>query len=133
MFNSAFLLMYLIGIVGYITPILTAAACLVIVLAGGWYIGFCDESNLEERQQGMGTCRTYVILASILFILAAAVPSKIALYAGAGQYVVEVAEIDDTLIGLRDLIDAKITELTIDSLESSADQVLVDVTATIND
>ncbi len=122
MFNSAFLLMYIVGLVGFLTPVLACAAGLITMLAAGWYIGFCDAKG-DDRIRGMSSCRTYVLIATLLWIFAAAIPSTTSLYAGAGQYVVEVAEIDDTLIGLRDLIDAKITELTIESLEETADQL----------
>ena len=124
MFNSAFLLMYLVGIVGFITPVLAVAAAIITALAIGWYIAFCDENNTNERIRGMATCRNYVLIAAFVWLLAAAVPSKIALYAGAGQYIAEVAELDDTLLGLKDLIDAKVNELTIRSLESTADTII---------
>ena len=45
------------------------------------------------------------------FSLAFFAPSENAMYAGAGQYVAEATELDDTLIGLKDIIDQKIEEL----------------------
>jgi len=57
----------------------------------------------------------YIWYISILVLLLIVAPSTNALYAGAAQYGIEVTELDDTLLTLKEVVDLKVEELLPDS------------------
>ncbi len=116
MFNEAFWFFYWVGVVGDISAALGAIFVITLIAAGFWaFIGAmqvdCNDMKPETYKKGL---KLFVLVACVCFAIDIVVPNENALYAGAGQYVAESTEIDDTLLKLKDLIDKKIEETASD-------------------
>lgn len=108
MFNEAFWFFYLVDLVGG----LTALAIVIAGFAGIVTFVMLLISALEESWDIWNQWRFTLIISFISAILfAILIPSETTLYVGAGQYVVEATEIDDTLLLLKEAIDQRIEEL----------------------
>ena len=94
MLNASFWLMYFVGLVGFITPILTGIAVITAICSIVWFIGGTEEPR-ETRDERWALARTFLTASIVIIIIASALPSQMSLYAGAGQYVVETTEIDE--------------------------------------
>lgn len=108
MFNEAFWLFYMIGLSDMIRGNAFAIA-LLLGLIGGIGITFVWTEVCEKT----GKRLTWLlgIFCTVLMVAGVFMPSKEALYAGAGQYVAEATELDDTLRSLKTLLDQKIEAL----------------------
>lgn len=109
MFNEAFWFFYWVGVIDSlnfsIVVILLIAAALTVASFPIYYI---DNVKGAKKWHTLGP-----IICLALFLTATFLPSKDALYAGAGQYVAEAGEVDQTLLNLKDLLDQKIAELSV--------------------
>ena len=105
MFNEAFWFFYLVNVAGNI-----AVICFLIAIVTGvasvvtWAIVFDGDKELKPL------AKVLVIIAVSCVTIATLAPNERALYAGACQYVAETAEVDETLLRLKKLIDQKIDE-----------------------
>ena len=114
MINEAFWFFYIVGLVGSVAP-LVAILTLINVCALAIMGLMCDNYGEPKKRATARFQRLYPRMVGInIFIILVAfiTPSKTALYAGAGQYVVQTTEIDDTLLQLKNILDTKIAELT---------------------
>jgi hypothetical protein len=115
MFNEAFWFFYMVGIVGQLW-----VAFAVFLGVGGISIlvvyAFIDDTLFgDERTEELikldKWARRWLVTAASIAIAAFFSPTEEALYAGAGQYVAESAELDETMLRLKKLVDKKIDEL----------------------
>jgi hypothetical protein len=106
MFNEAFWFFYWVNVVEYLTIFLTT---LGIASAFGAFVAF-GIWIFEEKKEARPYFISVTIFCVLCFFLAMFTPSTKALYAGAGQYIGETTEVDETLIRLKNLIDEKIDE-----------------------
>ena len=112
MFNEAFWFFYAISVVedlAILFTILSAGSIMGIIasfIAAGDYT-----MGKEGTKEALKFAKRFAISAVIFIPLAIAVPSKESFYAGAGQYVAESAELDETLMQLKKAIDKKVEKL----------------------
>lgn len=127
MFNEAFMFFWLIKLAGSLP-----ALFLVFGVACAVVLGFRATMHYEEagriRRYGQkekknreaeveweakGLRSVYKAVASVIVasLLAVAIPPESAFYAGAGQYVGTEVELDETLLRLKTVVDARIEEL----------------------
>ena len=114
MFNEAFWFFYWMDFAGSIKGILMFVPGVVLVLAMIGTVLTQDLWDSDEGEKFWGLWKAVGIPLAIIFFVGSFIPSERSFYAGAGQYVAESAEIDDTLLKLKDLIDQKIAEATSD-------------------
>ena len=107
MINEAFWFFYMVGIVDGLSAVFIVGAILSACVT--IYSLLCASIDGYDMTKVFKWCVPGVVL---LTLLAIAVPPKEALYAGAGQYIAEAGELDQTLLGLKDLLDQKIAELS---------------------
>lgn len=115
MFNEAFWFFYWVGIVGALRT-LASVFIAVGLVASIISFAFIDiDMYGDERKSAIRNLKRWFKRFSIAALSLGAVaflaPTEEALYAGAGQYVAEGAELDETLLRLKKLIDKKIYEL----------------------
>lgn len=107
MFNEAFWFFYMVSIVSNIGAVFVALGFIGLIWGlVGFFLWLDSECTWRHALLGLLTALFF----TTLFILT---PPEEAFYAGAGQYVAESAEIDETLLKLKDAIDAKIDNLVI--------------------
>ena len=108
MFNEAFWFMYWVSVADSISTIFGIVGAILVIASifacGCW---LCDDDENAKRPTIV-----FGAIAGLLISISIATPPTAAFYAGAGQYIAESAELDDTLINLKVLLDAKIEELT---------------------
>lgn len=116
MFNEAFWFFYAVGLV----TSFSAYVFLYTVVGILGFLGagvFLSEQDYDTREREWPkfakTFKKFFISVFALMLITFFIPNENALYAGAGQYVAESAEIDETLMKLKDAIDLKIEELTV--------------------
>ncbi len=111
MFNEAFWFMYILDLLDAIVSfaILGTMVAVIFAFAYGAYIDGIDDTD-EGWKRWWLRVRMAGAAAVFLIIISLLAPTPRTMYAGAGQYVAETTEIDDTLIGLKTLIDQKIAE-----------------------
>jgi len=106
MFNEAFWFFYWVGVVGYLTTffsILGAVSGIVAIFVGSTWV--------FDREKRAKPWFISLSIVGVLFIsLAILTPTTTAMYAGAGQHVAQMTEVDETLLRLKELVDAKIEE-----------------------
>jgi hypothetical protein len=111
MFNEAFWFMYFVDLVDATEGIAIVAFLVAIIFATCYGV---YTSETDDTAEGWARWFRYVRLAAIgafaFMLIAILVPSEKTLYAGAGQYVVEATETDDTLMNLKRLVDQRIAE-----------------------
>ena len=109
MFNEAFWFFYWVGLAGSLTEVFIGLAILTgfssLFIAG---MAFIEDAEWAKR----ALPRVVVPIFFGSLFMAVIIPSETALYAGAGQYVAEAGEIDETIISLKKLLDQKIAELS---------------------
>ena len=106
MFNEAFWFFYWVGVVGALDDALFALIVVVVIgTAFSFPLYYIEDIKQAKKWHTLGPVLAVVLTLAIVFL-----PSKDALYAGAGQYVAETTEVDDTLLKLKALIDKKIEE-----------------------
>lgn len=115
-FNEAFWFFYLVGIVNGLSQTLQFAVVLNTLALFGLLIAVLNTieygSGDKDFQIAVKWSKRAAISLAIIITLLVAIPSKEALYAGAGQYAVEATEVNDTLIRLKKLVDQRIAEET---------------------
>jgi len=106
MFNEAFWFFYWVGVVEYITVFFTAVSCVFGFIGFAGLVGWLADGMRGYKWPSIILLSVACVLVlSVIFI-----PTTAALYAGAGQYVGESVEVDETLLRLKELVDAKIEE-----------------------
>ena len=109
MFGEAFWFMYLVGLVGSVASTAVAIAIAGSVVTMLVFVIAAVEESTKLLRVAKRRLLPIVLVAAIIAVF---IPQPVALYAGAGQYVVESTELDDTLLNLKKLIDDKIKEHT---------------------
>jgi hypothetical protein len=119
MFNEVFLFFYLVSVLTSLTASITYLIVGVIILMiayivlGAIYIS--DEVPRDEVPAAWDRYRsrikTAVVTILLLSLATILIPNEKALYAGAGYYVAEQTEVTDSLMQLKDVVDARIEEL----------------------
>jgi drug/metabolite transporter superfamily protein YnfA len=105
MINEAFWFFYLVSIVGSIKGLFVAITVIATVYGGvGMFLWLDEECRVRHPVIG-------AICAFVFAILMILTPPPEAFYAGAGQYVAQTTELDQTLLQLKDILDSKIAEL----------------------
>lgn len=106
MLNNAFWFFYWVDALAAFTVlsgVITGVSGFLIVIFG---VGAMIESDAKILRFAWRALPVFCV-ATLLVIF---IPSRTAMYAGAGQYVAEVTEVDDTLLQLKELIDQRIAE-----------------------
>jgi hypothetical protein len=110
MVNEAFMFFWLVSLVEALVVICVLGSFVTLV-ACLFYATYADEiedatgASLPSAAKRLGAATV------LLWLVAALIPPTESFYAGAGQYVAESAELDETLLQLKDVIDQKIAEL----------------------
>ena len=114
LFNEAFWFFYMVEKFDAL-PGVAAGAFMVGLFVAVAFCMFteCKDDNLNAVF--IKWIRRYSVFVAVLAICAILAPPPIAFYAGAGQYVGEVAELDETLLKVKKLVDAKLDELSPES------------------
>lgn len=107
MFNEAFWFFYWVSVVTTLSVIFSVTAALGIFF--GAFLKGCYHFDNEES--ALKPSNWLLTIGAICLIGSIFIPPEEALYAGAGQYVIEATETDETLLRLKDIIDEKIEEL----------------------
>lgn len=106
MFNEAFWFFYWVGVIEYLTAFFTVIAIVstftMLITGIAWIID--DEKPAKPWFIGA------LVVTFLAFTFAMMTPTTTALYAGAGQHVAQTTDVDETLLRLKELVDAKIEE-----------------------
>ena len=112
MFNEAFWFMYAIGVVGYLKTLCTIVAALCGLVGVISLIMCTEEDDKDKVSRFLRFARIWAATCVAALLIAISIPTATSLYAGAGQYVAQASELDQTLLSLKDLLDQKIEELS---------------------
>ena len=111
MFNEAFWLVYLANLGSTLTGMAFVCGFIAIGILGPWGGALGDiHAPQSDWKIWRRTAYTLTAFVAMLGITAALWPPKEAFYAGAAQSVAQYAQVDDTLLSLKKLIDKKIDE-----------------------
>ena len=108
MFNEAFWFFYWVAVVSVATELFAIFGGLTTVASLIFNYGY----RVEDEESWGRAAKVLPIIATVFILTAIFLPSERALYAGAGQYIAESTEIDETLLSLKDILDDKIAELS---------------------
>jgi hypothetical protein len=107
MINEAFWLVYLANTFSS----LAFALGLLAVVMGAFSAVVVGVYVIEEAEPPPAFLWRVLAAAALAGLVAVALPTKEAFYAGSAQYVVELTEIDESALALKKMLDAKIEEL----------------------
>lgn len=115
MFNEAFWFFYLVSLTGSFEVFFMIVGVLGIIASLiAWIIAYVAPK--ENWADSYSKKLRWILPSFVLCVLMSMLmPPKEAFYAGAGQYVVEASETDQTLMNLKNLLDKKIEELADDA------------------
>lgn len=115
-FNEAFWLVYFADVLTEVRVM--SAILLVLGIVGIFVILIATDTSYKSgatKAEYEYLRKKYIsrLVAGMLvcFLVGTVTPSRTAIYAGAAQYVVEVTEVDATVMTLKQLLDSKIEEL----------------------
>lgn len=111
MFNEAFWFFYWVNVVAGISSVFHILAGVTAVGAIMCFGPGYTECREEDEACWLNRGKWLSIGAATLLTLSFLIPPEEAFYAGAGQYVAESAELDETLLKLKEAIDEKIEDL----------------------
>lgn len=107
MFNEAFWFFYAVDLAHAVATTFKFVAFFALV---GAFVAF-GLWKIEHFPQCKVPCRGLLIAFILAQLIALAIPSKTALYAGAGQYIAEETEITETLLNMKQVIDQRIEDM----------------------
>lgn len=122
MINEAFWFFYLVGLIDKLDNLLlisiitgTLSGLFVVLYFAiereDCYGGKDGEKLKAQIATAQRIAKIWVIAVLSIALITFFVPTKESLYAGAGQYVTEATELDQTMLQLKDILDEKIEEL----------------------
>lgn len=107
MINETFWFFYLVELVNRVSIIggvLMVASAFGIVVALMVY----EDAYGDDVKTALKWMKRSLVVLILSTIVTVFTPTEKAFYGGTAQYVVEIAEVDDTLLALKELIDEKI-------------------------
>lgn len=110
MLNETFMFFWLVSLAENVTGFLVmfAAICLIAIIPMG---AIAVDAYDKERTMWMKYIKRCVAMAIVSAVVGVSIPPPAAFYGGATQYVAEVGEVSDTLLKLKDALDAKLVDL----------------------
>ncbi len=111
MFNEAFWFFYLVSVVEglVMSAVIVASFSTFGVVACIFYL--TDPWDNDAKNKAIQLMKRFIMVVCISTSIAIFTPKPLAFYAGAGQYVGESVELDDTLLNLKKVVDEKVEEL----------------------
>lgn len=111
MFNEAFLFFWLVGIVEGLQVLFLIGGFVVICCAIPVCLYHDDHDDDDCKAKGPFRTKMTAVAGIIMVFIGALMPPPEAFYAGGVQYVGEAVELDDTVMRLKTILDAKIEDL----------------------
>ncbi len=112
MINEAFWFFYLVAIANSLENLFGIVGIVGIVVAL-FAVGIGHAPPKESWVDSLTQKLRWILpVFAVCVLVSVLMPPKEAFYAGAGQYVVEASETDQTLLNLKGLLDKKIEELS---------------------
>ena len=108
MFNEAFWFFYWVNVVASVSAIAFITLIVCSIASVFAVVIPLIEGDAEFVKKAV---RILIPIMAVSGLLGIFIPPQSAFYAGAGQYVAESAELDETLLKLKDAIDQKIDDL----------------------
>ena len=114
LFNEAFWFFYMVEKFDAL-PGFAAGAFFVGLFAAVGFGMFTEYEDDRLNAIFVKWIKRYYTVVAVIAICAVLAPPPVAFYAGAGQYVGEAAELDETLLKVKKLVDAKLEEMAPES------------------
>ena len=119
MFNETFWFFYWVNVASGLAA-LAVSVFILTMIATGFAVFFAGlEEELDTVKPWLKKLALPLLIGSA--VLAVFMPPEEAFYGGATQYVAQSTELDDTLLKLKSLVDAKLEQLGVDDDTSSTD------------